>query len=112
MTGALPGHAMMRELLEWPMGNAGNRESFEHLGTKGGSLRGVLTASYFAQKPHRPPRVLSLFLSKVPTDSWRALTRNFAQQGFELALLQDGAFEERVRERLTLPAAGHAAAPW
>ena len=59
------------------------RETYLHYGTKGGSLPGVLTASYFAGPKDGEPRVLSLFFQDVPLALWAQLMREFTQQELE-----------------------------
>jgi D-alanyl-D-alanine carboxypeptidase len=97
----LSGAALMREALEWPMKNAPIRAEFDHLGTKGGSLPGVLTAAYYAMpKSDGKPRVLALFIRNVPFRAWLELAQSFAQQDLERKLLSDDAWVDEVRQRL------------
>jgi D-alanyl-D-alanine carboxypeptidase len=103
-SGQLPGAALMREALEWPMRSATIRAEFDQLGTKGGSLPGVLTAAYFAvPKSDGKPRVLALFMRNVPFRAWLELVQSFSQQELERKLLSDDAWVDKVRQRLGGP---------
>jgi D-alanyl-D-alanine carboxypeptidase len=99
--GALPGSARMRPELEWPLQNPALRERFAQLGTKGGSLAGIMTAATYAQtKANKQRRVLALFFEHLPVAVWLQLMQSFVHQEFELRLLEDDAFFARARERL------------
>jgi D-alanyl-D-alanine carboxypeptidase len=96
--------AIMRRHLEWPMQFEGNQAEFTALGTKGGSLPGILTgATYYIPKAGDfagQPRVVVLFMNDMPFSAWLTLIGNFAQQAFERELAINQTFAERVRESL------------
>lgn len=101
-TGSLDGSSLLREQLEWPMQMEHIRASFEALGTKGGSLPGVLTSAYYAKsKGDGPHRVLALFFQDVPTAAWLSMLGSFVQQRFEMKVLEDDGFFQKVKERLS-----------
>ncbi len=93
-----PGEAwakVMAENLEWPLLRSEPlRAEFHRYGTKGGSLPGVLTASYFAAPKDGEPRVLSLFFGELPLALWGQLMRKYTQQDLERQLLADPALAE------------------
>ena len=76
-----------------------NRRDFTVLATKGGSLAGTLTATYYAQTKAGRRRVLALFLHDVPFSTWSKLMQTFAQQQLERSLLLDDDALERLRSR-------------
>mgnify|MGYP001489421882 CR=1 FL=1 len=107
-TGELQGSAILRRHLEWPMEKERVRERFDVLGTKGGSLAGVLTSAYYARpKDVERQRVLALFFQDLPIAAWLGMSASAVQQRFEAKLLQDDAFFERVKARLAPAAAAH-----
>ena len=95
------GAELARAALAWPLQNAEVKEQFDSVGTKPGSLPGLLTSAYYAQpKGTDKVRVLALFLDKLPTAVWLQLMQKFLHQRFELRLLHDDAFFAEVRQRL------------
>jgi D-alanyl-D-alanine carboxypeptidase len=99
--GELPGSGALQTELQWPLENPGMRERFDQLGTKGGSVPGILTSATFAV-PHgqSAPRVLALFFERMPIAVWLELNQNYVHQQFELKLLSDDAFFAKVQQRL------------
>jgi D-alanyl-D-alanine carboxypeptidase len=98
VAGAAP---VMRELLEWPMKDAATAQKFDALGTKGGTMMGVLTGNWFSKLKAAPQaHVSSLFLDHLPGPIFMDLAASFAQQRFELKLLTDDAFFVQVRTAL------------
>lgn len=93
--------AIMRRHLEWPMQFEGNQAAFTALGSKGGSLPGILTgATYFITKEGDfggQPRVVALFMNDMPFSAWLTLSANFVQQEFEREVAVNQIFAERVR---------------
>ena len=79
--------AIMHAALSWPMQFDDNRADFFSLGTKGGSLPGILTAAYFAQPKQNSPIVLAIFYRNLPSDRYVDWLHNFNQQQFEWYLL-------------------------
>lgn len=96
--------AVMRRHLEWPMRLPGIVEAFDALGTKGGSLLGVLTeATYLrpAVGPYTSQRfVCVIFFRNVPLLQWLKLTTTGAHQLFQLAVTLDPEFAARVEQAL------------
>ena len=95
------GAELARTAMGWPLQNAEVKEQFDSVGTKPGSLPGLLTSAYYAQpKGKDKVRVLALFLDKLPTAVWLQLMQKFLHQRFELRLLHDDAFFAEVKQRL------------
>jgi D-alanyl-D-alanine carboxypeptidase len=102
VTEELPGSKLMREQLEWPMASGQVRADFDALGSKRGSLPGVVAAAHYAvAKGAEAPRVLALFMNGLPPAVWLHMSRTVVQQRFELELLQDDGFFAEARQRLT-----------
>ena len=81
---------IMHAALSWPMQFDDNRAKFFSLGTKGGSLPGILTGAYFAQPKQNDPLVLVVFYRDLPSDRYLDWLHSFDQQQFEFYLLQHG----------------------
>jgi hypothetical protein len=96
--------AIMRRHLEWPMAFSTNQEKYKAMGTKGGSLAGVLTeATYFAPKTGDfagEKRVVVLFLNDMSLIAWLKLQETFATQSFMRDLATDRDFADRVALKL------------
>jgi hypothetical protein len=62
-------------------------KAFLALGSKGGSLLGVLTGATYYLPRHgefsEQPRVVVLFMHEIPFAAWLRLSETFAQQQFE-----------------------------
>lgn len=110
---------VMQRHLEWPMQWPGMDETFTALGTKGGSLAGVLTEATYAIPKVGDfagrPRVAVLFMRRMPVLAYLSMSRTGAQQLLSFRLHFDHAWVDKVRGTLGLP--GHAAssdpgAPW
>lgn len=96
------GAELARNALAWPLQKPELKEQFDSVGTKPGSLPGLLTSAYYARpKGKDKVRVLALFLDKLPTAVWLQLMQKFLHQRFELQLLSDDAFFEQVKKRLS-----------
>ena len=95
---------IMRSYLEWPMSFESNSAEFRALGSKGGTLLGILTgATYFeplAGDYANQPRVVVLFMRDVPMSAWLTFNSQFTHQLFEFQLARDPAFSEMVRNAL------------
>ncbi len=92
---------LMHAKLSWPMRDfPENGDAFETMGTKGGTLGGVLTeASYFV--PHgEQPRVVVLFQGNMPFAAWLGQLQSFSQQAFMRDLVLNPAFAAEVQETL------------
>lgn len=100
-TSEVEGAELAREALGWPLQNPEVKENFDSVGTKPGSLPGLLTSAYYAQpKGKDKVRVLALFFDKLPMAVWLQLMQKFLHQRFELRLLHDDAFFTEVKQRL------------
>ena len=99
--GELPGSVTTRDALGWPLQNPELAQQFESLGTKGGSLPGLLTSAYYAKvKGRERTRVLTLFFERLPIAVWLQLMQSFVHQKLELRLLADDAFLSQLKQRL------------
>ena len=95
------GAELAQKALAWPLQKPELKAQFDAVGTKPGSLPGLLTSAYFARpKGKDKVRVLALFLDKLPTAVWLQLMQKFLHQRFELQLLSDDTFFEQVKQRL------------
>jgi hypothetical protein len=100
--GELPGAEQAQAALAWPLKNPELQKQFESVATKAGSLPSVLTSAYIARpKGHDKARVLVLFLDRLPIAVWLQLMQKFLHQRFELQLLSDDAYFERVKQMLS-----------
>ncbi len=81
---------IMHAALSWPMQFDDNRALFFSLGTKGGSLPGIITSAYFAHPKQNDPLVLVVFYRDLPSDRYLDWLHSFNQQQFEWYLLQHG----------------------
>jgi hypothetical protein len=95
------GAEQARSALAWPLRNPELKQQFDSVGTKPGSLPGLLTSAYYARRKGQDKvRVLALVVDKLPTAVWLQLMQKFLHQRFELRLLSDDAFFEQVKQRL------------
>jgi hypothetical protein len=95
------GSVQARAGLAWLLQNPELKEQFDSVGTKPGSLPGLLTSAYYARpKGQNKLRVLALFLDELPIAVWLQLMQKFLHQRFELRVLSDDAFFEQVKQRL------------
>jgi D-alanyl-D-alanine carboxypeptidase len=92
---------VMSKPLEWPLekGEALS-ERFARLGTKGGSLAGVLTSAWYAQTTDGRSRVLAAFHDEMPIALWAQLLQKFTQQELERQILEVPGFVDEVRRRI------------
>lgn len=98
----LPGADRAQAALAWPLQNPELQKQFDSVATKPGSLPSVLTSAYIARpKGHDKARVLVLFLDRLPIAVWLQLMQKFLQQRFELQVLSDDAYFQRVKQRLS-----------
>jgi beta-lactamase class A len=81
---------IMHAALSWPMQFDDNRAIFFSLGTKGGSLPGILTSAYFAHPKQNEPVVLVVFYSDLTSDRYLNWLHSFDQQQYEWYLLEHG----------------------
>lgn len=95
--------ADVRRFLEWPMVVfPSNAERFQTLGTKGGTLAGVLTSALYtvpqAGDFAGQTRVVVLFQSDPPFSAWLTQTQDFSYQNFMLEV----ATEQEILSRLVI----------
>ena len=95
---------IMRSYLEWPMKFGVNQAEFRALGSKGGTLLGILTgATYFEPligDYANQPRIVVLFMRDVPLSAWLGFNNQFAHRLLQFQLAKDAAFSETVRDAL------------
>jgi D-alanyl-D-alanine carboxypeptidase len=89
--------AIMRDAMDWSMDAPENRESFNTLATKGGSLPGYLTAAWFAaprgnlsDPQPRTPTALAIFYRDLPIPLYRDWLRGADQRVLEIETLRAG----------------------
>jgi hypothetical protein len=88
---------LIRRYLEWPTAFPAN-QSLAWLGYKGGSLPGVLTASYYAQPWDRArPVVVALFFHDLPLETYRDWRRSLPNDELARWLLYDAGAMETLR---------------
>lgn len=96
--------AIMQQYLTWPMEFPVNQAEFETLGSKGGSLAGLLTgATYYLPKNGdfaEQPRVVVLFMHDMPFAAWFRLSQTFGHQKLERELATNAAFVTQVQTAL------------
>ncbi len=89
------------ELLEWPLEKGPKlRERFDRLGTKGGTLMGVLTSAWYAKTTAGDARVLAIFHDNMPLALWGQLIQNFTHQELERRALEETAFADALRRKV------------
>ncbi|MDZ4763665.1 MAG: serine hydrolase [Chloroflexota bacterium] len=89
--------AIMRDAMDWSMDAPENRESFNMLATKGGSLPGILTSAWFAaprgnlsDPQPRMPTALVIFYRDMPISLYRNWLRDADQRVLEIETLRSG----------------------
>ena len=88
---------LIRRYLEWPTAFPAN-QSLAWLGYKGGSLPGVLTASYYAQPWDRArPVVVALFFHDLPLQTYREWRRSLPNDELARWLLYDAGAIDTLR---------------
>ncbi|GAA3164024.1 serine hydrolase [Nonomuraea roseoviolacea] len=70
------------------------------IGTKGGSLPGVISEAMYIVQPGRKPRETVLALRRLPETTWFSGTRSYAHQQFLVRMATDSAFFAKVRTAL------------
>ena len=82
----------MQSTLNWIMDmNPANRDIYTHLGTKGGSTPGILTAVWYVQPQGGETTTLAVFYRDLPLDLWLEWMTTGAQQELELHVVAQGA---------------------
>lgn len=88
---------LIRRYLEWPTAFPAN-QSLAWLGYKGGSLPGVLTASYYAQPWDRArPVVVTLFFHDLPLQTYRQWRHSLPNDELARWLLYDAGAIDTLR---------------
>ncbi|UCG23687.1 MAG: serine hydrolase [Chloroflexota bacterium] len=92
---------VVRRALEWPMIFPVNQELFTAVGLKDGSLPGVLTTAYYAQRAEDGAQlVVVLFFRQLPRNTYRQWRRDLPHDEFARWLLSDPAAIPALRETL------------
>jgi len=92
---------VVRRALEWPMNFPANQELFSAIGLKDGSLPGVLTTAYYAQRAEDGAQlVVILFFRQLPRNTYRQWRRDLPHDELARWLLSDPAAIPTLREIL------------
>lgn len=92
---------LVRRALEWPMIYESNQELFTTIGLKDGSLPGILTTAYYAQRAEDGARVVVvLFYRDLPRETYRQWRRDLPHDEFARWLLADPSAIPRMQEVL------------
>lgn len=92
---------LVRRALEWPMQFPVNQELFTTMGLKDGSLPGVLTTAYYAQRiEDGAPVVVVLFYRQLPNQTYRQWRNELPHDEFAHWLLSDPAAIPELRQAL------------
>ncbi|NRQ31833.1 serine hydrolase [Nonomuraea sp. NN258] len=86
--------------LEWPMRQPGADSKTLLIGTKGGSLPGVISEAMYIVRPGQKPRETVLALRRLPETTWHSGMRSYAHQQFLVRLATDSVFFAKVRTAL------------
>ncbi|WP_343950168.1 serine hydrolase [Nonomuraea longicatena] len=86
--------------LEWPMRQPGADPKTLLMGTKGGSLPGVISEAMYIVRPGQKPRETVLALRRLPEATWDSGMRSYAHQQFLVRMATDSAFFAKVRTAL------------
>jgi len=90
-----------RQALEHPVDTDTVQTVFSHIASKSGAYPGLLSFAGYARRTNgRPPRVVVLLVEDLPLAVLYQLLQTGIDKGFQLQLLGDDAFFERVRETL------------
>ncbi len=92
---------IMQEFLEWPMTHERIQEDFMRFGTKGGSLPGVLTSTYYGRSHDGDPVMLSLLFTDMQFAVWFHFMQQHMQQDFEIMVMKDPEFWDQVDEMIS-----------
>lgn len=86
---------LVRRSLEWPANIPSNQDSFSVIGYKGGSLPGILTTAYYAQRQSDGRQVVVvLFFRDLPRNSYQAWLRDNSHDKLARWLLsEEGAID-------------------
>jgi len=81
---------LVRRVLEWPMVFPANQELFSTVGFKNGSLPGILTVSYYAQRLEDGAQVVVvLFFRDLPMQTYRTWRQSLTHDELARWLLAD-----------------------
>jgi D-alanyl-D-alanine carboxypeptidase len=85
------GRAVMQDALDWLFEvNPANREVYDALATKGGSMAGVMTGAWYADPKSADPVALAVFYRNVPPEVWGSWSSSYLQQALELRVIAYG----------------------
>jgi D-alanyl-D-alanine carboxypeptidase len=92
---------VVRRALEWPMAFLVNQELFTTIGLKDGSLPGVLTTAYYAQRIEDGATiVVVLFYRQLPRQTYQQWRRDLPNDEFARWLLSDPEAIQQLRAAL------------
>lgn len=91
-------HSYLDEVLEWPMEIPGNAEWLEYAGMKGGSTANVLTKTLYATDKDGNTVEMAYFFNGL--NLMQNTKLQLSMNEFELGILRDGEFREKVRAEL------------
>ena len=92
---------LVRRALEWPMVFPINQQLFTTIGLKDGSLPGVLTTAYYAQRiEDGAPVVVALFYRQLPRNTYRQWRQDLPHDELARWLLSDPTAIPALRETL------------
>lgn len=92
---------VIRRALEWPKLFPANQELFTTIGLKDGSLPGVLTTAYYAQRiEDGATMVVVLFYRQLPRETYRQWRRDLPNDEFARWLLADPSAIPQLRAAL------------
>jgi hypothetical protein len=90
----------LRAYLERPVPRDSVAMPLRAVGSVGGATPGLISLAGYARRPGAPPRVAVLLLEGLPMGVFYHLLRTGLDKGFQLRVLGDDSFFERVRARL------------
>lgn len=92
---------VMRRHLDWPMESGRNKERFDTLGAKGGSLSGVLNQAVYAVPKSGgfsgETRIVVLFTRDMSASAWLGAQQSEGYDEFVNAVATDKEFVEKVK---------------
>jgi len=89
---------ILDEIMEWPMINSENKNSFNHFGSKGGSTAFVLTESLYTTDKSGNKTELALFFNNL--SSLQNIRLQASLDDFILKTLKDESFRDKITETL------------
>jgi len=85
------GQQFMQSILNWLMDvNPANRQVYDYLAAKGGSLPAILTGTWYVKPQGGEPLALAVFYRDLSPELWSEWVGTFAHQGLELRAVAGG----------------------